>query len=180
MAIDKGLQGIEQEKIKRLKKNAAWQREWRKAHPEKVEEYERKARPGITKRQREKRNRNAVKGLCRCGRVREGENFKNCRTCRERVKVCYKKNQTKRRDQFLHTVNGYFRVSKRRYPDDGKCELNGENGKRLVYHHWDEEDRGKGVWLCNMCHLFVGTVDKGWHLGMADKYLKLKEEINNG
>jgi hypothetical protein len=77
-------------------------------------------------------------------------------------------------------VNGNFRVQKRKYPEDGKCELNEELGRRLVYHHWDGNNMNNGIWVCHMCHRFVEAIDQGWHLTLLSKYLQLKEEINNG
>jgi len=181
MALDEGLQGIDQSEIKSRKKNAAWQHEWRKNNPNKIREYNKKARPGITKRQREKRDRNSGQGLCRCGNIKEDEQFKTCRTCREEARAYHRRvGNYKQRERYLHTVNGVFRVPKRKYPEDGKCELNGESGKKLLYHHWDDENMRKGIWVCFQCHRFVEAIDQGWHLSLLGKYLRLKEEINNG
>jgi len=146
----------------------AWQREWRRNNPDKTREIDRRIRPGIIKRQKEKRDTNAEQGLCRCGKVREDEQFRTCRICRDKGRAYHQKTGNhKQRERYLHTVKGVFRVQKRKYPEDGKCELNGESGRRLAYHHW-------------LCHRFVEAIDQGWHLSLLGKYLRLKEEINNG
>lgn len=60
---------------------------------------------------------------------------------------------------------------KRGKPDS--CELCGRVVRRLNYHHWDNSDLSKGVWLCGTCHYTAEASDKG----MAEKYTELKGKI---
>lgn len=56
--------------------------------------------------------------------------------------------------------------TKRDYPKDRKCELCGAEGKNkrridpLDYHHWDDKNISKGMWLCQKCHRRV----EGWEI----------------
>lgn len=57
-----------------------------------------------------------------------------------------------------------------------RCELcggsNTSSGKgiRLKYHHWDDTDFSKGLWLCSRCHQVAEAVDSG----TVSIYMKLK------
>ena len=42
--------------------------------------------------------------------------------------------------------------NKRKYPENNKCELC-HQAARLVYHHWDNSDFSKGMWICTKCHV---------------------------
>lgn len=43
--------------------------------------------------------------------------------------------------------------NKRHYPSDCKCEICGvERIRKLNYHHWDDSDFSKGIWVCQSCH----------------------------
>lgn len=53
------------------------------------------------------------------------------------------------------------------------CRKSGEN-KRLVYHHWDDEDYSKGLWICQRCH----NIAEGVEAGYAMNYEILKRKIN--
>lgn len=101
-------------------------------------------------------------------RFRQGDNYKEH----------YLKYQEYRR-LHIHRLNGVFiRVNRRPRPD-GICELCGRPTKRLVYHHWDDNNLDMGIWLCHpMCHLFVEVVDGC--LVDIDKYLSLKADIMLG
>lgn len=77
-------------------------------------------------------------------------------------------------------VSGHFTgLHKRVKPD--YCELC--NGKAtLHYHHWDDNNRSKGVWVCglsrNKCHPLAEVVDKSDNGSLLpEKYSKLKQEI---
>jgi hypothetical protein len=66
-----------------------------------------------------------------------------------------------------HKVNGItVSIPKRPYPENGACELCGRKGKRLGYHHWDDERRYIGIWCCMRCHRMCHTVD-GWEVDEA-------------
>ena len=80
------------------------------------------------------------------------------------------------------SVNGKFSYSlkpeyKRPHPGGnnllGLCELCGKT-VRLNYHHWDDTQINKGLWLCARCHVLAEVVD---HMHDAeDKYLSLKKQ----
>lgn len=87
-------------------------------------------------------------------------------------------------------VNGvYHNVKKRERPEI--CEMCGERGRRLTYHHWDDNDLRKAVWICSgLCHLIAEVVDcfQGFALqgdvlahpkmrNLVNKYLELKTNI---
>jgi len=74
------------------------------------------------------------------------------------------------------TVNGkqvrLCGITKR--PRPLACELCGHLGF-LTYHHWKIEGTDVyGIWICRRCHAFVERYEKGF----ADKYFKLKEQVN--
>lgn len=61
--------------------------------------------------------------------------------------------------------------NKRPYPKDGHCELCFEKpiihayrqhgrSTRLVYHHWDDSDLSKGLWICPSCHSKITLYDQ--------------------
>jgi endogenous inhibitor of DNA gyrase (YacG/DUF329 family)/transcription elongation factor Elf1 len=67
---------------------------------------------------------------------------------------------------------------KRDYPKNSKCELCKNTVKKnLAYHHWDDKNVSKGLWLCFKCHMFAEVIDK-LGIGIVNVYhlLKLKVE----
>jgi hypothetical protein len=83
------------------------------------------------------------------------------------------------------TGNKHYKVNKRDYPKDNKCELCGNVCKHLVYHHWDDKDLlvecgfVKGIWVCiPICHGFIEFIDKNeaWET-VGKNYLLGKEKI---
>lgn len=63
-------------------------------------------------------------------------------------------------------------------PNPNFCEFCGDGKTHLGYHHWDDSNRSKGVWVCqvNKCHNLaeaVDLIDNGSLL--PDKYSKLKQ-----
>ncbi len=67
--------------------------------------------------------------------------------------------------------------NKRPYPTDDKCEL----CKRkvfLVYHHWDDKDVSKGMWICHpKCHMFVEVLDTFGRI-FVEKYAEIRRKID--
>lgn len=65
-------------------------------------------------------------------------------------------------------------------PHPGRCELCGRVGKRLAYHHWDNKEPSRGIWVSYKCHMIVELVDEfgpeAVH-SMIDHYLELREAI---
>lgn len=71
--------------------------------------------------------------------------------------------------------HGYIRIEgKRSHP--GSCEMCQRSDRRLAYHHWDNEDFTKGLWLCLPCHNIAEAVEKG----IAERYMKRKTEVAQG
>jgi hypothetical protein len=77
------------------------------------------------------------------------------------------------RKNILFTNGKGYRVKKRSYP--GICEMCEYNGSRLHYHHWDDNDMRKGIWVCPFCHTMIERYEQGFF----GKYLSLKEKIEN-
>lgn len=75
-------------------------------------------------------------------------------------------------------VNGkdIYVSNKRHYT--GYCELCGKENVRLSYHHWDDKDPSKGIWVCLIpCHQICEQVDKH-QLYLAQRYIKFKNLLN--
>lgn len=75
-------------------------------------------------------------------------------------------------------------LSKRPRPDD-ICELCGKKTEKLAYHHWDDTNLSKGIWVCFLCHMLCENVDNGgkklievYELKKTLLDLTLKEEDN--
>ena len=93
----------------------------------------------------------------------------------------YWKNREKilaeQRRKVLTTSNNQFRELDKR-PWTGYCELCGRsNIKQLSYHHWDDKNPSKGIWVCNSCHLMVTAYENG-KFAYLQKYLRLKRFLN--
>ena len=82
------------------------------------------------------------------------------REWRKTHKKNIKKHMRKWRQHVTITTDGrVIKGRKRRRPIDGICELCGrecdKEKKQLAYHHWDDENMLKGVWVCAKCHVFI-------------------------
>ena len=81
-----------------------------------------------------------------------------------------------RAKNYIHTtVNGkrvFLRTPNKR-SSPGYCELCGTKDVRLGYHHWDDSNPSKGLWLCYKHHMFAELVDRG----LVDDYLRLRESV---
>jgi hypothetical protein len=79
-------------------------------------------------------------------------------------------------EKLVTVINGkrvtFYHLHKR--PRPAVCELCEKVRKRLYYHHWDDEDVNKGLWLCGQCHRFVTRIERG----DVPRYLMLKERIS--
>lgn len=62
-------------------------------------------------------------------------------------------------------------------PRPSCCELCGVPFKpnNYAYHHWDDSDPSKGIWVCKTDHIIVNTLDK--IPDFANRYFKLKEKM---
>lgn len=96
---------------------------------------------------------------------------------RQMVKEYRKKHPEVRRkwtrNHVLSTKNKQIYGNKRPFPEDNSCELCGDEKTRLEYHHYDDNDLLKGLWLCVRCHIFAEKTDKG----LQRRYFELKETI---
>lgn len=92
-------------------------------------------------------------GLCpyckNCHRIRNKElRRKNPEHYRKRQRDYQRKYRIGQNGKDIRGVK-----NKRGYPKDESCEVCKRNGKRLVYHHWDDSDFSQGMWICNRCHV---------------------------
>lgn len=71
------------------------------------------------------------------------------------------------------------KVTKRDYPSDEICELCPRTNTRLFYHHWDDKNPSKGIWVCGKCHWICEAIDNPDYENFKTKYLQLKGEINS-
>ncbi len=65
----------------------------------------------------------------------------------------------------------YLKVVNKR-PYSPICEICSRE-RRTVYHHWDNNDYSKGLWLCGACHSAAEGVEKG----LSTRYTELKREL---
>lgn len=90
-----------------------------------------------------------------------------------------KYNKDKARKHILHTDNRYISgLNKREHP--GKCEICNTK-TRLYYHHWDNNNYSKGMWLCMRCHLKAECLEKmitEKFIDFENIYLIKKDEID--
>jgi len=78
------------------------------------------------------------------------------------------------------TINGKtVRASKRLRPKDDCCELCRKQKNILHYHHWDDENLSKGVWVCGSCHLMITAVENPTFEMRLNQYLELKQQIEH-
>lgn len=67
-------------------------------------------------------------------------------------------------------------LNKRPHPDH--CELCVVENIRLSYHHWDNSNYSKGIWLCYQCHVLVGMIDSGILVkDLIERYGELKHTV---
>lgn len=65
-------------------------------------------------------------------------------------------------------------------PNPDHCELCDIDKTRVVYHHWDDTNKSKGIWVCqtNMCHNLAEAVDLiDSNSLLSNKYYELKQEV---
>lgn len=96
--------------------------------------------------------------------------------------------RTENRERFNELVRNYMRqhlirvkgkwmsITKRQCPE--KCEIcKRKRAYRLGYHHWDDNNPSKGLWLCIRCHRIAEALDHPEKV--VNKYLALKQEIES-
>ncbi len=85
-----------------------------------------------------------------------------------------KKQNDTHRKYYLVIKGKRVKGIKRPFPADGKCEVCPKKPKFLHYHHWDDSNFQRGIWLCDWCHILAEKVDDNLHT----KYLQLREKID--
>lgn len=98
------------------------------------------------------------------------KSFSHCKECIKSSRIDYRGGGERQRQTFsgLH-----------KRPKPANCELCG-SGTNLHYHHWDNSNKSKGVWICrsNDCHPLaeaVDLIDSGSLL--PGKYYELKQGV---
>ncbi len=119
-----------------------------------------------------------------------------CRICDVKLtkenKVNYKERLCKacygimERQHVVHTYRDGKRIHYRnvnKHPLPNSCEICGNIWKRdkshsYAWHHWDDQDPEKGIWICPKCHWLCNayeTVQKAKNRQKIEKYLMLKK-----
>ena len=113
---------------------------------------------------------------------------------RQRVyrKEKYEERRAYRRQNYTRvTIDGVRKniIVRKRPRPDSSCELCHNFTSRLVYHHWDDEHREYGMWLCLSCNNGVELIERlgsgvielylSFKKSIEDEQLK-KKEVNNG
>ena len=71
-----------------------------------------------------------------------------CKQCRRdwmRHRVIFSSQDGNKRQIFCS-------LDKRPYPKDECCEICSNTSHRLAYHHWNDAEPDKGIWICSYCH----------------------------
>lgn len=133
------------------------------------------------KRRWEKNNREKCREYCRRYRERHPEKWREIRrkyTQTHRDKVNRWEREYRRR--FYIGCGSRYKghriraVGKRPYPNDRACEVCKIIGKRLVYHHWLDDDYSVGLWVCWRCHFIYEWDEKG----IIDMCRRKKSELD--
>ena len=105
----------------------------------------------------------------------------------QKLRQKYRKEHTRERKDYqratrLMSGGKQYRVIKRPYPKNQKCEVCEKVKQHLEYHHWEEIKKGKfvkGIWVCHLCHQYITLMELNPNYPqLFQKYLKLKEKIN--
>ncbi len=92
-----------------------------------------------------------------------------------KLETYYKKMRDYIRNNRLNNKDGNRGVThKRHYPFDEKCEVCGRGQRRLGYHHWDDNDYSKGIWVCIPCH----NLAEGFDAGRVGIYANMKSVLS--
>ncbi len=72
----------------------------------------------------------------------------------------------------------YYRLHKRPFPLDGRCEVCSIEFSKSDYHHWDDSNPSLGICVCGACDFLVeGLNEIERNPWKVDVYRKLKGEI---
>ena len=58
------------------------------------------------------------------------------------------------------------------------CETCSHHKERLAYHHWDDTNPSKGIWVCNKCHHLITSFEQKDFVLVIQNYLVLKNRLN--
>lgn len=89
-----------------------------------------------------------------------------------------KYHRERKRRNFITITREGKQVSARikgKRPWPGSCELCGKINCILQYHHWDDSNPSKGLWLCMTCHRLAEIADSG---AKTERYLELKNQVS--
>lgn len=141
---------------KNKKRILAYQREYRKKNKEKIFAYHKKD----YKLHKEERKR---------------ENRKYYQTHKEERKK-YAKLYSRKHKLQSGSKKWHYGLNKRDWT--GYCELCGRENTHLAYHHWDDKDLNKGIWVCfTPCHQICEQVDKN-QLYLIGRYKEFKKLLD--
>lgn len=108
-----------------------------------------------------------LRSYCKICHSEYNSQFYNAKKHRE---VC-------RRTTLTTGTRTIYGLHKRPYPNF--CEICGvERVIRLHYHHWDDINPSRGIWICAYCHRLVEFFEKGLIDFYLEKYGQLKIHVN--
>lgn len=85
------------------------------------------------------------------------------------------------RQHNLRTKDGVTHRNLSKRPYTNLCEICDKKvDKNLNYHHWDDTNLNKGIWVCIPCHNFVEYCDKDTFNLYLNKYINLKTLLEKG
>lgn len=98
-----------------------------------------------------------------------------CASCeRKRAKARTQQLRDYRRKYIVRSAdNKYLKGKKRAWTPI--CELCKKRPRLLGYHHWNDDDLSRGVWICPPCHVKVEAVDNP---EFVKKWKNLKANID--
>ena len=118
---------------------------------------------------------------------RSGKRQGYCRPCHAEYNALWYKNNGRRaadnhrrvcRRTTLH-VSGRMIGGLHKRPYTGYCEICGvKREMRLHYHHWDDQNPSRGVWVCAYCHRLVEFYEKNLMYKYIHKYVIRKYQVN--
>lgn len=115
------------------------------------------------------------KWCAHCGAMKPIDEFNRSRSSFDGLRTWCKR--CRQGSSMYYRNKRFLRLHKR--PKPACCEFC--NGKtHLVYHHWDDSNKSKGIWVCqvNKCHDLAEAVDNlSSDSLLPGKYYQLKQEV---
>lgn len=103
-----------------------------------------------------------------------------CTKCRRKYDSNYV--STHYLDTYRNGKRIFLKGLKRLYPNNKRCELCKLLPKKFLnYHHWDDNDIRKGIWICWYCHGMIELLDRRGKkniIKFIEKYLEFKRITN--